>query len=101
MNENIKQVRQYTLYSEEFKLEVVLQFNTGKYSVPQLEKIYGVSNTSIYSWINKYSSKKKKIKEAKNNHRFNLFQKINDLEQAVLLIKSKVDRVENILVQVE
>ena len=33
-------------YSDEFKKELVSSFESGKFSVPQLEKLYGVGNVS-------------------------------------------------------
>lgn len=31
-------------------------FEGGKYSVPQMERLYGVANGTIYDWIYKYST---------------------------------------------
>jgi transposase-like protein len=56
MQSNLKVLKKHRIYSKEFKLQLVHDFESGKFSVPQLEKLYGISNTSIYSWIHKFST---------------------------------------------
>jgi transposase-like protein len=44
-------------YSESFKLKVLEELSTGKYSKNQLGKLYGVNPTTINVWIRKYDRK--------------------------------------------
>ena len=53
MKANLKNVRKVRHYSEDFKREIVSVFESGKLSVLQLEKLYGISNSLIYNWIYK------------------------------------------------
>ncbi|WP_188459470.1 helix-turn-helix domain-containing protein, partial [Psychroflexus planctonicus] len=39
------------IYSENFKLRIVKLYESGKHSVYELEKIYDISNPTIYNWI--------------------------------------------------
>lgn len=56
MKANIKLLRKQRRYSPEFKKQVVKEFESGKLSVPQLSKLHGMSTTSIYRWIYKFSN---------------------------------------------
>ncbi|MCV6628557.1 MAG: transposase [Flavobacteriaceae bacterium] len=60
MKANLREIRKTRHYSEEFKRNLVSLFEKGKYSVLQLEKLYGVSNPTIYNWIYKFSTFNKK-----------------------------------------
>lgn len=42
-------------YSENFKLKVLHELESGKYSTYEIVKLYGISPNSIYNWIKKYS----------------------------------------------
>jgi len=42
-------------YSENFKLKVLHELESGKYTTYELVKLYGISPGSIYHWIKKYS----------------------------------------------
>lgn len=55
MEANLKEIRKYRRYSEEFKKRLVESFERGKFSVLQLEKLYGIKNSIIYAWVYKYS----------------------------------------------
>jgi len=50
----IKVVRRY---SESFKLKVLDELSTGKYSKKQLGNLYGVNPSTINEWIRKYDRK--------------------------------------------
>ena len=41
-------------YSTSIKLKVVKEVEEGKYSVPEAEKVYGITNATIYRWIKEY-----------------------------------------------
>ena len=44
-------------YSESFKLKILSELSTGKYSKRQLARIYGISSSTINEWIKKYDRK--------------------------------------------
>ncbi len=41
-------------YSEAFKQKVIGEIEAGNYSIRQVSKLYKVSDTSLYNWLNKY-----------------------------------------------
>ncbi|HTL10545.1 MAG TPA: hypothetical protein VL307_19855, partial [Chitinophagaceae bacterium] len=55
MRGSIKEIRKKRCYAIEFKRELVRLFEQGKFSVLQLNKLYGVSSQLIYLWVYKYS----------------------------------------------
>lgn len=48
----MKKVRR--IFSEHFKRDKVRLYETGKMSVLQISRLYDVSETSLYKWIDKY-----------------------------------------------
>jgi transposase-like protein len=42
------------VFSESFKRDKVKLYETGQMSVSQLSKLYEISETALYKWINKY-----------------------------------------------
>lgn len=44
-------------YSEGFKLKILAELSTGKYSKKQLARIYGLQSSTINEWIKKYDRK--------------------------------------------
>lgn len=103
MRANLKQIRKHRLYSDEFKKEIVSIFESGKYSVPQLEKLYGISSTVIYRWIYKFSTFNEKgfrvieMKASSVTKLKELEQKIKALEQAVGQKQIKIDYLEKMI----
>lgn len=89
MKANLKQIRKHRTYSLEFKNSIVTSFEKGEFSVSQLEKLYGITNALIYTWIYKYSTFNEKgcrIVEMKNSSQDKLKQlaiKVKELEQIV------------------
>ena len=45
----------YRRYSESFKLKILSELSTGKYTKRQLGRIYGITNSTINEWIRKYN----------------------------------------------
>lgn len=41
-------------YSKEFKLSVIEEYTSGKYSLPELTSKYNISNGLIHNWVNKW-----------------------------------------------
>lgn len=103
MKANIKLLKKQRIYSEEFKREIVNDFESGKFSVPQLEKLHGISNPSIYKWIYKYSTfneKGSRVVEKKNSSAVKLKQmeaRIKELESIVGRKQIKIDYLEKVI----
>ena len=56
MKGNLRKLQMQRVFSEEFKREIVSLFNSGKFSVLKLEKLYGISDSALYRWIYKFST---------------------------------------------
>lgn len=89
MKANLKHIRKYRVYSVELKRSIVASFERGEFSVAQIEKLYGISNVSIYKWIYKFSlfnEKGCRIVEMKSSSQEKLKQlseRVRELEQKV------------------
>lgn len=103
MKTNVRKIRKKRIYSEAFKKELVSLFESGQYSVPQLEKLYGVTNNNIYGWIYKYSTfnqKGARVVEMKDSHTNKLKElenKVKQLEQIVGQKQIKIDYLEKMI----
>ena len=103
MNANLKEIRKHRVYSEEFKKEIVNFYESGKYSVLQLERLYGVNNVTIYNWIYKFSTFNEKgiriveMKDSNIDKLKHLELKIKELEQAVGQKQIKIDYLEKMI----
>jgi len=77
------------LFSESFKKDRVNEYETGKLTVLEISRLYGIAYQTIYLWIYRYSSYNKKglrIVESKDSHTYRLRQlqeRIKELERIV------------------
>ena len=103
MKANIKAIRKKRVYSEEFKKQIVQEFELGKFSVLQLEKLHGMSNTLIYRWIYKYSnfnehgSRIIEMSKSSTTKVKELEQKIKELERIVGNKQIMIDYLEKMM----
>ena len=103
MKANLRQVRKSRIYSDEFKKEIVGIFEKGELSVLQLEKLYGVSDVSIYNWIYKYSNFNEKgfrvieMKDSVTSKLKELSAKVKQLEGIVGQKQIKIDYLEKLI----
>ena len=44
-------------YSEGFKLKILAELSTGKYTKRELSRIYGIQSSTVNEWIKKYDRK--------------------------------------------
>jgi transposase-like protein len=44
-------------FSESFKLKILAELSTGKYSKRELSRLYGVASSTINDWVRKYDRK--------------------------------------------
>lgn len=92
-----KYLRQSRNFSPSLKKEVVRLIESGKISVAAASREYSVSATSIYRWIDRYSTYNKKgcvltIDKNKRTEQIKALQdKIAELEQAVGHKQMKLD----------
>lgn len=103
MNANLQKIKKHRVYSEEFKKEIVTLYESGNFSVLQIEKLYGISNPTIYNWIYKFSIFNEKgiriveMKASGTEKIKELQQKVKDLEQAVGQKQIKIDYLEKMI----
>ncbi|MGI0107430.1 transposase [Salinimicrobium sp. WS361] len=88
---NIRSIKKHRHYSLEFKKQIVADFESGEYSVPQLEKLHGVSNNSIYNWIYKFSTFNEKgfrVVEMKDSSE----KKVQEMESRIKELEAALGR---------
>lgn len=91
MKANVQSIRKQRRYSEEFKRSIVSDYESGKYSVLQLERLHGVKNPTIYAWIYKYSTFNEqgyRVVENKSSSQ----KKVKDLEKKVKELEALLGR---------
>jgi transposase len=103
MKANVKLISKQRKYSEEFKKSIVRDFESGKFSVPQLERLHNIGNPSIYKWIYKYSKSNEKgqriveMKDSSTQKLKALEQKIKELERTVGQKQIQIDYLEKMI----
>ena len=103
MRANVRSIRKHRRYSEEFKRAIVSDFEGGKYSVLQLEKLHGIGDQLIYNWIYKYSQFNEKgyrVVESKDSSGTKvkaLEARVKELEGAVGRKQMSIDYLEKLI----
>lgn len=103
MKANVRSIRKQRKYSKEFKKQIVADFEKGKYSVLQLERMHGISNVSIYSWIYKFSTFNEKgfrvveMKGSSSRKMKELEARVKELEGAVGRKQIEIDYLEKMM----
>lgn len=103
MKANLHQIRKTRSYSEGFKREIVDLYERGKFSVPQLEKLYHISNSLIYQWIYKFSSFNEKGYRVVEHNASSMSKlrelelKVKQLEQTIGQKQIKIDYLEKMI----
>jgi transposase len=103
MRTNLRILKKQRYYSDDFKKEIVSLFESGKYSVLQLEKLYGVVNSTVYKWIYKFSTFNEKgtrvveMKQSSSLKLKELAKKVKDLERIVGQKQIKIDYLEKMI----
>lgn len=103
MKANVRSIRKQRKYSKEFKKQIVEDFEKGKYSVPQLERMHGVSNVTIYNWIYKFSTFNEKgfriveMKDSSSKKMKELEAHVKELEGAVGRKQIEIDYLEKMM----
>lgn len=103
MKANVKLISKHRKFSEEFKKSIVNDFESGKFSVLQLERLHKISNKSLYNWIYKYSKSNEKgqriveMKDSSTQKLKALEQKIKELERTVGQKQIQIDYLEKMI----
>ena len=103
MNISIRKLKSKRRYTEEFKRRVVNEFESGRYSVLQLSRLYGIPGSGIYLWIYKYSNFNEKgvrIVEMKDSSAAKLKaleQKLSEMERLIGQKQIKIDYLEKMI----
>lgn len=103
MKANVRSIRKQRKYSEEFKKRLVSDFEKGKFSVPQLEKLHGVPHATIYRWIYKFSTFNEsgfrviEMKESSNRKMKELEARVKELERTVGRKQIMIDYLEKMM----
>lgn len=103
MKANIKLIKKHRKFSEEFKRSIVNDFESGRFSVPQLERLHNIGTRSLYNWIYKYSrsnERGQRIVEMKDSstHKLKILeQRIKELEQTVGKKQIQIDYLEKMI----
>ena len=103
MRANLKLIKKQRQFSEEFKRSLVSDYERGKFSVPQLERLHKISNSLIYGWIYKFStfnergSRIVEMKESSTSKMISLEQRIEELERMVGQKQIMIDYLEKMI----
>ncbi|WP_034257734.1 transposase [Altibacter lentus] len=103
MKANVRELRKQRKYSEEFKRKIVADFESGRFSVLQLEKLHGVRGQIIYRWIYKFSTFNQQgtriveMKDSSNKKMKELEARVKELERAVGRKQIKIDYLEKMM----
>jgi len=103
MRANLKLIKKRRQFTEEFKRSLVSDFESGKFSIPQLSRLHKISNTLIYQWVYKFSTFNEKgsriieMKESSSLKMKSLEQRISELERMVGQKQIKIDYLEKVI----
>src|SRR5699024_11229316 len=103
MKANVRSIRKHRKYSDEFKRRIVADFEKGKFSVSKLHRLHGMSNTTIYDWIYKFSTFNERgfriveMKNSSNNKMKELEARIKELEGIVGRKQIMIDYLEKMM----
>ena len=96
-------IRRRRVFSEDFKLKIVREYESGKYSVSELGIIYDIASQNIYEWIYKYSNYNKKsiqvveMKDSQADKLKRMEARIKELERAVGQKQMNIDYLEKMI----
>jgi len=99
----MKNVKIKRVFDLELKLSLVNQIEKGELRVSEVSKIYGVSCTAIYKWLDKYSElykrKTRVIVESKSLSNKNKHQsdRIKELERVLGQKQLRIDYLEKLV----
>jgi transposase-like protein len=90
-------------FTEDFKRQVVKEYESGMFSVRQLGRLYGLANQQIYNWIYKFSTFNEKgyriveSKDSSANKLKEMEERIKELERSIGQKQIKIDFLEKMI----
>jgi len=90
-------------FTEDFKRQVVKEYESGTFSVRQLGILYGLANQQIYNWIYKFSTFNEKgyriveSKDSSANKLKEMEERIKELERSIGQKQIKIDFLEKMI----
>lgn len=90
-------------FTEDFKRQVVKEYESGTFSVRQLGRLYGLANQQIYNWIYKFSTFNEKgyriveSKDSSANKLKEMEERIKELERSIGQKQIKIDFLEKMI----
>lgn len=103
MKANLKLIKKQRKFSEAFKKSIVNDFESGKFSVIQLERLHKIKGQIIYRWIYQYSQVNEKgqriveMKDSSTQKLKELEKKVMELERAVGQKQIQIDYLEKMI----
>jgi transposase-like protein len=103
MRANVKLLRKQRQFTDEFKKEIVTEFESGKFSVCQLGRLHGIDFQTIYRWVYKFSTFNQsgfrivEMKASTTNKVKELELKVKELERIVGQKQIQVDYLEKMI----
>ena len=98
-----KRISRKRKFSEDLKLKIVKEYESGAFSVVEMTKVYDISYQTIYNWIYKYSKYNKKsiqVVEMKDSQAHKMKQmeaRIKELERTVGQKQMNIDYLEKMI----
>lgn len=90
-------------FTQDFKRQVVKEYESGTLSVRQLGRLYGLANQQIYNWIYKFSTFNEKgyriveSKDSSANKLKEMEERIKELERSIGQKQIKIDFLEKMI----
>lgn len=84
-----KRIKRRRTFSEDFKLRIVYEYESGTYGVAEISKLYDIYEQTVYKWIYKYSKYNKKsikvveLKDSQMDKIKHMEKRIAELERAL------------------
>lgn len=84
-------LRPQRIFSEDLRKQIVLEYESGRFSVLELAKLHGTFTRTIYRWIYRYSTyNKKNVKVVESNDSSEM--KLRELHARILQLEAALGR---------
>jgi transposase-like protein len=103
MKTSIIKIQKRRRFAEEFKRQLVKEFESGTYSVLELSKLHKIHFQTVYNWIYKYSTVNKsgyrvvELTESSDMKVKDLQKRIEELERIVGQKQIKIEYLEKLI----
>jgi len=103
MKKTSRRLQPHRQYSESFRRMCVKEYESGKYSVREIAKLYKISSQVVYNWIYKYSTYNKKgfkiveMSESSEKKVKALYDQIKKLERIIGQKQLTIDYLEKLI----